>query len=93
MGQTGVGFMKSKDSTMQPVTMYSTTWCGYCRRLKRQFDEAGIAYEEVDLDVHQHFGDRIVEATGGFRVVPTVEIGDRLLVNPSLREVQSALAG
>ena len=24
------------------VTMYSTTWCGYCRRLKLQLDAAGV---------------------------------------------------
>ena len=80
---------------MQTVTMYSTTWCGYCRRLKRQFDDAGISYQEVDVDApqHRHLGDRIIEASGGFRVVPTVEVGGRLLVNPSLREVEAALAG
>jgi mycoredoxin len=74
------------------VTMYSTTWCGYCRRLKRQFDEAGIAYEEVDVDVEKHYGDLIVEATGGYRTVPTVQIGERLLVNPTLKEVERELA-
>jgi len=75
--------------------MYSTTWCGYCRRLKRQFDEAGIAYDEIDVDDprHQHLGERIMEASGGSRTVPTVAIGDRLLVNPSLKEVEAALAG
>ena len=79
---------------MKPVTMYSTTWCGYCRRLRRQFDEAGIAYEEVDVDDprHRHLGDRIIEASGGYRIVPTVEVEGRLLVNPSLREVEAALA-
>ena len=29
------------------LTMYSTTWCGYCRRLKTQLDAQGIAYREV----------------------------------------------
>jgi glutaredoxin-like protein len=77
---------------MTPVTMYSTTWCGYCRRLKRQFEDAGIAYREIDVDREEHYGDRIVEKTGGFRVVPTIEIeGGDLLVNPSIKEVQKAL--
>lgn len=80
---------------MKPVTMYSTTWCGYCRRLKRQFDDAGIVYEEIDVDApeHRHLGDRIMAASGGNRTVPTVAVGDRLLVNPTLKEVESALAG
>ena len=76
----------------QPVTMYSTTWCGYCRRLKRQFEEAGIAYREIDLEEESEHADKIVAHTGGSRTVPTVEIDGRLLVNPTIREVQKALA-
>ena len=77
----------------EPVTMYSTTWCGYCRRLKRQFDEAGIAYREVDVDADHSHDRRIIELTGGYRVVPTVEIGRSMLVNPTLKEVEAALSG
>ena len=72
--------------------MYSTPWCGYCRRLKRQFEEAGIAYREIDVDATPGYDQRIIEASGGYRTVPTVELGDRLLVNPTLREVEEALA-
>ena len=32
------------------ITMYSTTWCGYCRRLKSQLDKAGVAYSEVNIE-------------------------------------------
>lgn len=77
----------------ETVTMFSTTWCGYCRRLKRQMDEAGIAYREVDLDDDPTHDERIIARTGGFRTVPTLEIGDELLVNPTIREVEEALAG
>ena len=77
---------------MTHVTMYSTTWCGYCRRLKRQMDEAGISYEVIDVDVHEGYDERIIAATGGFRVVPTLEVGEKLLVNPTIREVEEALA-
>jgi mycoredoxin len=73
------------------VTMYSTEWCGHCRRLKRQLDGAGISYREVDIDLERRYGDRIVQATGGYRVVPTVEVGGRLLVNPTLDDIQAAL--
>ncbi len=76
---------------MPPVTIYSTTWCGHCRRLKRQLDDAGIGYEEIDIDEHEQFADRIVAATGGYRTVPTLQIGDRLLVNPTVPQVRAAL--
>jgi mycoredoxin len=82
---------KESNMTTQTVTMYSTTWCGYCVRLKRQFDEAGIAYREIDVEVEEQYNDRIIEATGGYRTVPTIQIGDRLLVNPTLKEVEHVL--
>ena len=75
----------------QMVTMYSTSWCGYCRRLKRQMQDAGIAFREVDLDDDPTYDDRIIAATGGYRTVPTLEVAGKLLVNPSLREVVAAL--
>ena len=76
------------------VTMYSTTWCGYCVRLKRQMREAGISFEEVDIDQprHEHLGERIEAKTGGFRTVPTLEVGDELLVNPTIDQVTRAIA-
>lgn len=75
------------------ITMYSTAWCGHCRRLARQLDDAGIGYRTVDLDAEDGgISARIIAATGGYRVVPTLEVGDRLLVNPSLAEVHAALA-
>lgn len=75
-----------------PITVYSTTWCGHCKRLLRQLDEASIAYEVVDLDEHPQHGARIEARTGGFRTVPTLEVGDRLLVNPTIVQVREALA-
>ena len=77
---------------MTPVTMYTTTWCGYCRRLKRQMEDEGIEFREVDVDAEAQYDERIIAATGGFRTVPTIEVGDVLLVNPTLREVRATLA-
>lgn len=74
---------------MATVTMYSTVWCGHCRRLKRQLDEAGVPFVEIDIErpEHRHLGDRIEAHTGGYRTVPTLEIGGELYVNPALTEV------
>jgi mycoredoxin len=75
----------------QEVRMYTTEWCGHCRRLKRQLGEAGIDVVEVDVDVNAEHDKKILAATGGYRTVPTIEIGTRLLVNPSVAEVKTAL--
>ncbi|HEU4481217.1 MAG TPA: glutaredoxin family protein [Actinomycetota bacterium] len=78
---------------MHQVTMYTTPWCGYCRRLKRQMEEEGISYVEVDVDADDSHDARIIARTGGFRTVPTLEVGGELLVNPTIRELRERLAG
>ena len=75
----------------EEITMYTTSWCGFCKRLERQMQEEGIAYRTVDVDRETHYGDRIVARTGGYRIVPTLDIGGELLVNPSIGEVKAAL--
>ena len=75
------------------VTMYSTTWCGYCRRLKTQFDEAGISYEIVDIEQDPAAADFVGSVNGGNQTVPTVLFPDgSAATNPSLAAVKQALA-
>ena len=77
---------------MAPLTMYSTTWCGYCRRLKLQLDAAGVAYNEVNIE-HDPDAVAFVEGVnGGNRTVPTVRFQDgSALTNPSLAQVTAKL--
>ena len=30
--------------------MYSTTWCGYCKRLKNQLARMDISFEEINIE-------------------------------------------
>ena len=41
---------RSVAGVAQQVTMYSTVWCGYCRRLKDQMEREGIDYSVVDIE-------------------------------------------
>jgi mycoredoxin len=74
------------------VKMYTTSWCGYCVNTKRYLDSKGVAYEEIDIEEHPEYGERIEQASGGFKTVPTLEIDGRILVNPSRREMDEALS-
>ncbi|OZC44044.1 glutaredoxin-like protein [Rhodococcus sp. RS1C4] len=74
------------------LTVYSTTWCGYCRRLKTQLDEAGIAYAEIDIEEDPKSAEFVGSVNGGNHVVPTVLYADgSTATNPSLAAVKSAL--
>jgi mycoredoxin len=75
------------------VTMYTTTWCGYCRRLKDGLNRAGIDYVEVDIETDETAADIVVAANGGNRTVPTLVFEDgSALTNPTVEQVKSKLA-
>jgi mycoredoxin len=74
------------------VTMYSTPWCGYCRRLKTQMDREGIAYAEIDIEADPAAADYVMSVNGGNQTVPTVVFPDgTALTNPSLVQVKNQL--
>ncbi|PXX69065.1 mycoredoxin [Nocardia tenerifensis] len=73
--------------------MYSTTWCGYCRRLKKQLDESGISYVEIDIEEDPASAEFVGSVNGGNHVVPTVKYADgSTATNPTLVDVKQALA-
>ncbi|CAM5555714.1 mycoredoxin [Streptomyces xanthochromogenes] len=74
------------------VTMYSTTWCGYCQRLKKQMDREGIAYTEVNIEHDPASAEFVEKANGGNQTVPTVLFDDgSTLTNPSLAQVKQKI--
>ena len=75
------------------LTMYTTSWCGFCARLKAGLQRADIAYEEIDIEAVPEAADIVTKVNGGNRTVPTVVFADgSALTNPSVREVQAKLA-
>ncbi|MFI9719150.1 mycoredoxin [Streptomyces sp. NPDC052396] len=77
---------------MSAVTMYSTTWCGYCRRLKSQMDREGITYNEVNIELDADSAAFVEKANGGNQTVPTLLFADgSTLTNPSLAQVKAKI--
>jgi mycoredoxin len=76
-----------------PVIMYTTTWCGYCNRLKDGMKRAGVEFSEVNIELDEQAAVRVMQVNGGNQTVPTLEFADgSALTNPSLAQVQAKLA-
>ncbi len=74
-------------------TMYSTSWCGYCHRLKGQLTREGISFDVVDIEQHPEAADLVEQANGGNQTVPTLVYPDgSAQTNPSLAQVKDKLA-
>jgi mycoredoxin len=75
------------------VTMYTTVWCGYCRRLKDGLDRSGVDFTEIDIDRVEGAAEVVMRINGGNQTVPTVLFEDgSALTNPSVAEIQAKLA-
>ncbi len=74
-------------------TMYSTSWCGYCHRLKGQLRREGISFDEVDIETDPGAARLVERANQGNQTVPTLVFSDgSALTNPSVAQVKAQLA-
>jgi glutaredoxin 3 len=53
---------------MPRIQMYTTAWCGYCRRAKALLEDRGLEYEEIHLDSDPTFRAKLLERTGRWTV-------------------------
>jgi mycoredoxin len=83
----------SVELTGQEFVMFSTEWCGYCKRLKNQLGEIGITFREINVEEEPDSAEFVEQVNGGNRVVPTLLFSDgSALTNPSAIAVKEKLA-
>ncbi|WP_210479419.1 glutaredoxin family protein [Naasia sp. SYSU D00948] len=75
-----------------PIAVYGNRWCGISQMIRRALERAGIDYAYVDLDLHPDAERKLSYLAGGDLHTPVVYIDGEWLMEPSLRQVQQALA-
>ena len=63
---------------MAGVTVYTTSWCGPCRRAKDLLRRKGVAFREIDVEEVPGAREEM-ERRSGRQTVPQVFVGDRHL--------------
>ena len=75
------------------LKIYTAARCGDCQMAKKVLDEAGVDYEQIDIDSDLGAADVVVAINGGYRTVPTIIFPDgRVLVEPRRGELLSAIS-
>jgi mycoredoxin len=75
------------------LTLYTTSWCGYCARLKSVLSAASIEFTEINIEKDSEAGDFVAATNHGNKTVPTVRFADgSTLTNPNPQEVKARLA-
>lgn len=79
-------------TSLLPLTMYSTVWCGYCQRLKAQMSREGIEFVEVDIENDDAAAAIVEDVNHGNQTVPTLQFPDgSFATNPSIKQVKEKL--
>jgi len=76
----------------QHIVMFSTPWCGDCRRAKRVFATLDVPYTEIDIERDPQAAQLVMQLNDGNRSVPTILFPDgAVLVEPSNAELEAKL--
>lgn len=78
---------------MTELTVYTTSWCPFSRRLVTDLNRAGIDFTDIDVDDDADAAALVQQLNNGNRTVPTVVFADgSSLTNPPVAQVQAKLA-
>jgi glutaredoxin len=72
---TGEQSVQARSSQAQPeVTLYSASWCGYCKATREFFKDNGIRFTEHDVETTAEGADGYRKLGGGG--VPVILVGE-----------------
>lgn len=77
-------------SRSSKVVMYSTEWCGVCKKAKKYMQTNDIDFKEYDIEKNTN-AKRKFKKLGG-RGVPLILVGDQRMSGFSVRKLDSMLA-
>jgi mycoredoxin len=60
------------------VVVYTTSWCGWCRKTLAFLDQRGVAYENRDIEDDEMWREELLEKTGATSI-PMVEIDGQVI--------------
>lgn len=73
------------------VVFYARPGCPFCTMLRSALRGTGLAYREVDIWQDPSAAAAVRAAANGNETVPTINVGDTWLVNPSAAAVLAAV--
>jgi glutaredoxin 3 len=78
------------DQKTPQVTVYSTTWCGFCKMAKAYLTSLKVPFKEVNIEEDQTAAMYIVHKTGQAGV-PVIEVADETILGFDRTRLDSAL--
>jgi glutaredoxin len=73
------------------VAVYGSHQCSDTTRALQWLDGHQVQYEFKDLDVSPELNDYVADLNHGKRVMPTIQIDNEILINPSEPDLAAAV--
>jgi glutaredoxin-like YruB-family protein len=79
-------------SDASKVTIYSTSWCAFCKTEKQWLDKLGVAYTEKDVEADKEAYEELMQKNGGaFQGVPVTDVDGDLVLGFDRPKIDSLL--
>ncbi len=83
----------SEEETPQ-VTIYSTSWCGFCHSLEQYLEKKGVRFVTKDIEKDEAAYHELMDKIGGrdnFRGVPTSDVNGEIILGFDRPGIDAAL--
>lgn len=61
------------------VTIYTTTWCGFCKMAKNYMNQLGVKYDEKDVEKDPAAANEAVQKSGQMGV-PVIDVNGTIIL-------------
>lgn len=72
-----------KGKKVPNITVYSTSWCGFCSSLKQYLDQNNVAYKDKNIETDESAYTELMDKLGGsnnFAGVPVTDINGEIVL-------------
>ncbi len=73
------------------VLVYGTDWCGLTQAFCNRLETANVPFEYHDIEADPKAEEAVVAMNGGKRKFPMVVVGEVVMKNPPIPELNEAL--
>jgi glutaredoxin-like YruB-family protein len=75
------------------ITIYSTTWCAFCKTEKQYLDKLGIPFVEKDIETDKEAYEELMRKSGesGYQGVPVTDIAGTLVLGFDRHRIDSLI--
>ncbi len=75
---------------MQKITIYSTSTCPYCDKVKDFLRSRRIEFNDIDVSKNRKDADEMIKKSGQMGV-PVIEIGKEIVIGADIEKIEKLL--